>query len=412
MATTRWLAVVLAGVLAVGASGVVAGGGRPAEPDEASLVKGNSEFAFDLYARLRARDGNVFFSSYSISNALAMTYAGARGPTATQMAAALRFPMDGDRLHQGFAKVNRDVNGAGARGGAELTVANALWTQMGLPTLPAFQATVKNLYGAGLTPLDFKRGPEKARMTINAWVEQQTRDRIKDLIPEGALTPDTRVVLTNAIYFKGKWKYAFPEEATRNDKFTLSTGRTIGDVPLMSQQRQLRYLDGGSFQALELPYDANQQSMIVFLPKQAGGLAELEKTLTAARVTDWLANMTVHDVYVTLPRFKVTAEFQLKDALSELGMPVAFSPGKADFSGIATAEPLWLSAVIHKAYVDVNEKGTEAAAATGAMIHTLSAREEPKPAVFRADHPFFFVIRDNGTGSLLFAGRLVNPQAK
>ena len=210
MATTRWLAVVLAGMLAVGASAAGAGGGKPAEPDEAALVKGNSEFALDLYARLRARDGNVFFSSYSISNALAMTYAGARGPTATQMAAALRFPMDGDRLHRSFAKVNRDVNGAGAKGGAELHVANALWTQTGLATLPAFQATVKNLYGAGLTPLDFRRTPEKARMTINAWVEQQTRDRIKDLIPEGVLNPDTRVVLTNAIYFKGKWKSRVP----------------------------------------------------------------------------------------------------------------------------------------------------------------------------------------------------------
>jgi serpin B len=283
---------------------------------------------------------------------------------------------------------------------------------MGLATLPAFQATVKNLYGAGLTPLDFKRTPEKARMTINAWVEQQTRDRIKDLIPEGALNSDTRVVLTNAIYFKGKWKYAFPEAATRNDTFTLSTGKAVGDVPLMSQQGAFRYLDGGSFQALELPYDANQQSMIVFLPSRVDGLAELEKTLTAARVTDWLAQLTLRDVDVTLPRFKVTAEFQLKNALTDLGMPLAFFLGKADFSGIATGEALALSAVIHKAYVDVNEKGTEAAAATAVTVFTTSLRApEPRP-VFRADHPFFFVIRDNGTGSLLFAGRLVNPQAK
>jgi len=411
MATTRWLAVVVAGVLAVGASAAGAGGGKPAEPDEAALVKGNSHFALDLYARLRARDGNVFFSSYSISNALAMTYAGARGQTATQMAAALRFPMDGDRLHQSFAKVNRDVNAAGSKGGAEMQVANALWTQTGLATLPAFQATVKNLYGAGLTPLDFKRTPEKARMTINAWVEQQTRDRIKDLIPEGVLNSDTRVVLTNAIYFKGKWKYAFPEAATRNDKFTLSTGKAIDDVPLMSQQRRFRYLDGGSFQALALPYDADQQSMIVFLPKRADGLAELEKALTAARLADWLAQLAVQEVEVTLPRFKVAAEFQLKDALTALGMPLAFSRN-ADFSGIATGEPLSLSAVVHKAYVDVNEKGTEAAAATAAIVGTTSFREPEPRHVFRADHPFFFVIRDNGTGSLLFAGRLVNPQAK
>jgi serine protease inhibitor len=412
MATTRWLAVVLAATLAVSASAAGAGGGKPAEPDGAALVKGNSEFAFDLYARLRARDGNLFFSSYSISSALAMTYAGARGPTATQMAAALRFPMDGDRLHRSFAKVNADVNGAGSKGGAELYVANALWTQTGLATLPDFQATVRTLYGAGLTPLDFMQAPEKARMTINAWVEQQTRDRIKDLIPEGALKPSTRVVLTNAIYFKGKWKYAFPEAATRNDTFTLSTGKTVGDVPLMNQKGAFGYLDGGRFQALELPYDANQQSMIVFLPKRVDGLAELEKTLTAARVTEWLTQLTVREVDVTLPRFKVTAEFNLKDALTALGMPLAFSAGRADFSGIATGQPLALSAVFHKAYVDVNEKGTDAAAATTATVSTTSfPGPEPRP-VFRADHPFFFVIRDTGTGSLLFAGRLVNPQAK
>ena len=413
MATTRWLAVVLAATLAVSVSTAGAGGGKAAEPDGAALVKGNSEFAFDLYARLRARDGNLFFSSYSISSALAMTYAGARGPTATQMAAALRFPMDGDRLHRSFAKVNGDVNGARAKGGAELQIANALWTQMGLAPLPAFQATVKNLYGAGLTPLDFKRAPEKARIAINAWVEQQTRDLIKEAVPEGVLNSDTRVVLTNAIYFKGKWKYAFPQAATRNDKFTLATGKAIGDVPLMSQQGAFRYLDAGTFQALELPYDANQQSMIVFLPKRADGLAELEKSLTSARVTDWLAGMTDHEVYVTLPRFKATAEFQLKDALRDLGMALAFSPREADFSGIATAKPLWLSAVIHKAHVDVSEKGTEAAAATGVVIQTVSAYgPREKIEVFRADHPFFFVIRDNATGSLLFAGRLVNPQTK
>src|SRR5262245_63481794 len=183
MAATRWLVVVVAGTLTVGAS--EAGSGKPAEPDQAALVESNSEFTVDLYARLRARSGNVFFSSYSISNALAMTYAGARGPTATQMATALRFPMDGDRLHETFAKVNRDVKDAGSKGGSELHVANALWIQTGFATLPAFLATVKNDYGAGLTPVDFRSTPEKARTTINAWVQEQTRDRIVDLIAEG-----------------------------------------------------------------------------------------------------------------------------------------------------------------------------------------------------------------------------------
>ncbi|HYB41884.1 MAG TPA: serpin family protein [Candidatus Methylomirabilis sp.] len=412
MTPTRWLAVVVAGaVLLVGGIGMAASG-KPAGPDEAALVKGNDQFAADLYGVLRGRDGNVFFSPYSISNALAMTYAGARGSTATQMAAALRLPMGGDRLHRAFAGVNGEVNDSGAKGGSELLVANALWTQAGLATVPTFQATVKTLYGAALTPLDFRRAPEASRGTINAWVEQQTRDHIKDLVPEGAITPDTRVVLTNAIYFKGTWKYAFPATATRSDAFTVSSGKTVRDVPLMRQRRTLAYLDGGSFQALALPYGAGEQSMIVFLPRKAGGLPEFEKMLTAARLTDWLAQLSPCDVDVTLPRFKVTAEFQLRNALTALGMPLAFSPGGADFSGMATGEPLALSAVIHKAYVDVNEKGTEAAAATATTVATTSLRPaEPEPVQFRADHPFFFVIRDNGTGSLLFAGRLVEPRA-
>jgi len=410
MATAKWLVVVAGVLVAAGAAGIAAGG-KPAEPDGAALVKGNGEFASDLYGRLRARDGNIFFSAYSVSNALAMTYAGARGATATEMAAALRLPMSGDRLHRAFATVNGDVNGAGAKGGAELLVANALWTQTGLATVPAFEATVKNLYGAALTPLDFSGRPEQSRITINAWVEQQTRDRIKELVPEGAIKPDTRLVLTNAIYFKGKWKYAFPEEATRRETFTSSMGKTIGDVPLMRQRTALFHLDGGSFQALELPYGASEQSMIVFLPKKTDGLAEFEKTLTAARLTDWLARLSLQQVDVTLPRFKITAAFELRGALTALGMPLAFSPGRADFSGIATGAPLALAAVVHKAYVDVNEKGTEAAAATGTIMVATSLRREPEPVLFRADHPFFFVIRDNGTGSILFAGRLVNPRA-
>jgi serpin B len=320
--------------------------------------------------------------------------------------------MGGARLHRAFAAVNGEVNRAGAKGPSELLVANALWTQVGLATVPAFQSTVKTLYGGALTPLDFRKAPEASRRTINAWVEQQTRDRIKDLVPEGAINPDTRVVLTNAIYFKGAWRYAFPEKATRNEAFMVSAATTARDVPLMRQRRTFPYLDGGSFQALELPYGAGEQSMIVFLPRKLDGLADLEKTLSAARLAVWLGQLSPRDVDVTLPRFKVTAEFQLKDALTTLGMPIAFSSG-ADFSGMATGEPLALSAVIHKAFVDVNEKGTEAAAATGAMISTTSARlPEPEPVQFRADHPFFFVIRDNGTGSLLFAGRLVDPRAK
>jgi serine protease inhibitor len=409
MVTTTWIAVLLASVLSALSAAAETSGSRQAEPDEGAQVRGNSEFAFDLYGRLRSRDGNVFFSPYSISSALAMTYAGARGPTATQMATVLRFPFEGDRLHRSLAAVTGKVKAAARH--ADLRVANALWPQAGFPITPDFQSIAQRRYGAGLESLDFRRAPEKARATINTWVEQQTDDRIKELLPEGVLTPSTRLVLTNAIYFKGVWKHAFLESATRKEKFILSAGQEISDVPLMSQSRSLRYLDGGSFQALELPYAADELSMIVFLPRTVDGLPKLESSLTADRLADWLARMTTEEVDVTLPRFKVTAEFRLDQALADLGMPLAFSAGQADFSGIAKDVPLSLSAVIHKAYVDVNEKGTEAAAATGAVVRVTSALVRPPRPVFRADHPFFFIIRDSGTGSTLFAGRVVNPQA-
>jgi serpin B len=411
MATPRWMGAFLATVLAAGTVAEAVAGGQPADRDEAALVRGNSEFTFDLYARLRGQEGNIFFSSYSISNALAMTYAGARGPTATQMARSLRFPLEGDRLHRAFASVIGDVNSPGSPRRAELHVANALWPQAGFPIATDFQAIARNHYRAGLQPLDFRRAPETARARINAWVEQQTQDRIKDLVPEGVLTMDTRLVLTNAIYFKGTWMHRFPDGATRKEPFTLSTGRAIGEVPLMNQRGNFRYLDGGSFQALELPYEGGELSMIVFLPRRVDGLTELEHTLTAARMTDWLSRMTADDVVVMLPRFKVTAKFELKQALTELGMSLAFSPEQADFSGITKAAPLWLSAVIHKAYVEVNEQGTEAAAATAPVVTMASARPRPPKAVFRADHPFFFVIRDSRTSSPLFSGRVVNPAA-
>ena len=411
MVTTRWIAVLLASVLSAGSAAATPRGDRPIEPDEAAQVRGNAEFAIDLYGRLRTRDGNVFFSPYSISNALAMAYAGARGATATQMASVLHFPFGEDRLHRSFAAVIGKIRTSAGR--AELRAANALWPQAGFPITPSFQSIAQKLYGAGLEPLDFRRAPEKARRTINTWVEQQTQDRIKELLPEGVLTPSTRLVLTNAIYFKGMWKHAFLEGATRKEKFILSTGQEIRDVPLMNQSQALRYLDGGSFQALELPYQADELSMIVLLPRTVDGLAELESSLTADRLADWLARMTLQEVDVTLPRFRITAEFRLDHVLADLGMPLAFSPGQADFSGIAKDVPLSLSAVIHKAYVDVNEKGTEAAAATGAVARVvMSMQIRPQRPVFRADHPFVFVIRHNGTGSTLFAGRVVNPQAK
>jgi serpin B len=405
MWTRTWIALLVAGTLM--AHGPEAAEKAKAEaPDRAALVNGTSQFALDLYGQLRKRDGNVFYSPYSISGALAMTSAGARGATLEQMSRTLRFPTPGDRLHEAFAGVSRDV-AAGGKSGTELFIANALWTQSGLSIRPEFRSTVTQTYGAGLTPLDFVRTPEKARLAINDWAERETRDRIKNLVPEGVITPDTRVVLTNAIYFKGAWKRPFDPKATQPDTFTLATGQRLGDVPFMIQRAAFRSAETNGLQVLDLPYGSGEQSMIVFLPARADGLAELEKTLTAARVTELMSQMTDGDVIVGLPRFKVTAEFRLKEALRGLGMTLPFDFGRADFSGITRLPRLVLDEVVHKAYVEVNEKGTEAAAATAAVVVAASARRE---RVFRADRPFFFLIRDNATGSILFAGRLMDPR--
>jgi serpin B len=377
--------------------------------DKAAVVKGNTEFGLDLYGRLRAADGNLFCSPYSISTALAMTYAGARGATAAEMAGALRFSLPPDRLHPAFGTLFREINAPGAKRASELFTANALWSQKGVPFEPSFQQLVRSAYGAGLQEVDFARATETARRTINAWVEQQTRDRIKDLLREGMLDPMTVLVLTNAIYFKGTWRNAFPKEATQPGDFSLDARRAVQGVPLMHQRDVYPYLDGETLQVIDLPYQANELSMIIALPRKVDGLEAIERTLTAVRVNEWTGKMTPHEVAVVIPRFKITRQFALGQPLMDLGMKRAFSPYDAYFSAMVKARRVFVSAVIHQGFVDVNEKGTEAAAATAGLFMTASAR--PPTPVFRADHPFFFLIRENRTGSVLFAGRVTNPLA-
>jgi serpin B len=376
----------------------------PADTREA--VQGNTQFALALYRQLHSEEGNLFFSPYSISTALAMTYAGARGDTAEEMAKAMEFSLGQERLHPAFAKLLADLNGPGEKRGYQLSVANALWGQKNFGFLPDFLNLTRDNYGAGLQEVDFINATEDARKTINAWVEKETRDKIKDLLQPGVLTVDTRLVLTNAIYFKGFWGQQFKKKATQVDQFKTGTDRSV-KAPLMHQTGDFKYLDGGDFQALELPYQGEHLSMVVLLPKKVDGLAALEEKLTATNLADWLRRLQKKEVHVTLPKFKVTKEFGLNDALKALGMRRAFVPGGADFTGMSgSGRRLFISAVVHKAFVDVNEEGTEAAAATGVVVTLTSARITP---VFRADHPFVFLIRDNRSGSVLFLGRLTNP---
>jgi serpin B len=376
----------------------------------AAVVQGNNQFAFDLYAKLRGQSGNLFLSPYSISTALAMTYAGAGGRTAAQMAKTLRFTLDPEKLHPGFAAVAREVNGAGKPRAYELRVANALWGQQGEHFLPGFLKLTRDHYGAAFHLTDFAGQTEGARRAINAWVEKQTKNKIKELFRPGVLTSLTRLVLTNAIYFKGDWQSAFPKKKTAPGDFLLTAGGKVR-APLMHQEQKLNYHDGGTFQMLELPYKGGELAMVVLLPKKTDGLAELEKSLTAERLTAALARLKLHQVKVTLPPFRVTAEFSLNQTLAALGMPDAFDRRVADFSGMNGKKNLFLQAVVHKAFVDVNEEGTEAAVATGVGVGLASYTPPPPRAVFRADHPFVYLIRDRRTASILFLGRLTKPQA-
>jgi serpin B len=378
----------------------------PSKNDVAAVVRGNNEFAFDLYAQLRQKDGNLFFSPESISTALAMTYAGARGTTADEMAKTLHFDLNTDKLHPTFHTLIDELNGAGKKRGYQLSVANALWGQKGFSFLPDFLKLTKKNYGAGLRDVDFVGDTEGARKTINSWVEKETKDKIKDLLQPGVLDSLTRLVLTNAIYFKGDWDRQFKKDLTRKEDFHVSTDKKV-EAMMMHDDGKFKYLDGGTFQALELPYKGKELSMIVLLPKKIDGLAEFEKTLTAAKVADWLPKLRQQEVMVSLPKFKMTSEFSMKDTLAAMGIKQLFNANGADLSGMDGQRDLFVSAVVHKAYVDVNEEGTEAAAATGVIVALAAAPAHPE---FRADHPFVFLIRDNHTGSVLFLGRVANPQ--
>jgi len=375
-------------------------------PDAAALAKGNNAFAGNLYGQLSSKDGNLFFSPYSISNALAMTYAGAKGKTASDMAATLQFPFDENRLHAAFADMIKEINQPGKKRKYQLSVANRIWGQKDYGFLPNFLELSKTAYGAGLQELDFQKATEQSRKTINDWVAKETQDKIKDLLPEGSLANDTRMVLTNAIYFKANWAEAFNAKATKKEDFKVGADKKI-KVDMMKQTEMMSLLQNDEFQLLEIPYEGRELSMLVLLPRKADGLAAVEKQLTADNLQEWVGKMKRYMVTLSLPKFKFTTEIKLKDTLTKMGMGLAFTE-KADFSGMASREKLFIDAVIHKAFVAVDEKGTEAAAATAVTIRPTSA-PVGQAATFRADHPFVFVIRDNRTGSVLFMGRVVNP---
>jgi serpin B len=354
----------------------------------------------------------LFYSPYSISLALAMTYAGARGETEEQMAEALHFTLPQDDLHPAFNALDQELaqRGEGAEGkdeeGFRLNIANAIWGQVDYTFLEAFLDTLAVNYGAGLRVLDFAGAPEPSRVTINDWVSEETEGKIEDLIPQGAIDPLTRLVLTNAIYFNAAWANPFQEEATRDGAFTLLDGSQV-TVPMMQQTESFGYTRGDGYQAVELPYDEREMSMVILLPDR-DKFEAFEDSLDSKRVQAVIADLKNEEVALTMPKFEFDSRFGLSQALEAMGMPAAFSGG-ADFSGMTGNKDLFISDVVHKAFVSVDEEGTEAAAATAVIMKLSAVAEEPIPVTI--DHPFVFLIRDIETGAILFVGRVADPGA-
>ena len=383
-----------------------------ASSDISSLTDGNGVFAFNLYKLVSQDEGNLFYSPYSISAALAMTYAGARGDTEKQMADTLQFYLSQDELHPAFNSLDQQLasRGEGAEGkdgeGFRLNIVNAIWGQKDYAFLVTFIDTLAENYGAGLRILDFIQETEQSRITINDWVSEETEGRIKDLIPQGAISEMTRLVLTNAIYFNAAWQYPFEEDMTSPGVFHLVDGSEVS-VPMMEQQESFTYAKGDNYQVVELPYDGRELSMVILLPN-SGQFEEFEKSITYQQVKDILEDLEGREVRLKMPKFEFDSSFSLKKTLTEMGMPVAFS-GDADFSGMTGNKDLFISDVIHKAFVSVDEAGTEAAAAT-AVIMELSAMPE-EPIEVTLDRPFIFFIRDIETNTILFVGRVMNPGA-
>ncbi len=367
------------------------------------VVAASNAFAFDLYKRLSVQRGNVFFSPYSITAALAMTYEGARGRTAAEMEKVLRLPKDAALRRDFFAKDLAAFNaGTGTR------IVNAFWAQKDYAFLPAYSDLLRNSYGADAFPADFKTAADEARLEINKWTAGQTNDRIKDLFPQNSLNSLTRLVLVDAVYFKGKWETQFDKDLTAEaDFFTTPVNKVkVRMMKLSGEGAKFNYCQAGGLQLLELPYKTGGLSMLVILPAE-GGLKKLEKELSAAKLSLWEKELDNRRVDVFLPRFSLSAKYALPDTLAKMGMPEAFTD-KADFSGMDGTKNLYIQQVVHQGFVEVNEEGTEAAAATGVAMG-LKSMPMQAPPQFRVNRPFLFLIRDSAAGKIVFMGRVEKP---
>jgi serpin B len=396
------------GLILIILCGFISGCSVDAEPKDDSnatpekvnaVVDANNEFAFDLYSKYKGeKNGNLFFSPYSISTAMAMTYEGARGQTAEEIKEVFHFP-DEDIRRPAFARLYNNMNIGNKE--YELSTANALWAQKDYAFLDEYFSTIKRYYDGDVTNLDFIGETEDSRATINNWVEDKTRNKIKDLIPKGAITPDTRLVLTNAIYFKGDWASKFDKKKTREADFKVSPENTVkAEMMSLADDAEFNYAETDELQILEMPYEGDELSMLVILPKK-----NLESiNISNERLSELKGMLHKTNIDVCMPKFKFETKYSMAEDLKQMGMPSAFD--NADFSGMTGNRKLFISQVIHQAFIDVNEEGTEAAAATAVMMKESSIGIS---SIFRADHPFIFIIQQKDTGNILFMGRVTDP---
>jgi serpin B len=409
--------------LAGGVCALVFVKGPSAVPDDYSLVaQSNNQFAVDLYQKLRDNQGNLFFSPYSLFTALGMTYAGARGTTQEQMAQVMSLPTSAEVLRKmglsrepippaAFAhmcgSLTAELNANDEAGRHELSIVNAMWGRKDMGFLRDYLRLVEGQYNGRFQNLDFARAEQSAR-TINAWVQEQTKGKITDLVSPAALSDLTSLVLTNAVYFKGRWMEPFQKNGTTLQPFR-QPGGLSRQVSLMHLHKALGYAETDDLQILELQYVGERLSMVILLPRQVEGITKLDEQLTGTSLSKWLSLIAKTEVSASIPRFQADSTFNLNSALIALGMTEAFSES-ADFSGMVgrLTTPDFLSDVVHKACVDVDEEGTEAAAATGVRM-AASAPDPSEYKTFTADHPFIYLIRDRVSGSVLFLGRLVDP---
>ena len=384
-----------------------------ADDDLQTLVDGNNSFALDMYQSLHSESGNLILSPFSISLALAMTYAGARGNTESQMADVLHFTQGQQGTHSAFnaldLKLESDpINLDKDQEPLKFNIANAVWAEQTFSFLPEFLDTIAVNYGAGIHLADFVNNFDGERRGINNWVSDKTEDKINDLLPDGSLNADTRMVLVNAIYFKADWLSQFDADSTYDAPFHLLDGTEITTPTMNDAKYGLPYIKGNGYQAVELAYAGETAAMDIILPDE-GNFQAFESSFNKDVYDEIINNMQPSGpVLLSLPKFEFTKDFGLAGILSNMGMADAFDRGRADFSGMTGKKDLFISDVIHKAFVAVDEEGTEAAAAT-AVIMELAGAAQPPDNQFIVDRPFIFIIRDTVSGQVLFIGRVLNP---